>query len=98
LRYAVHIPDAEQSYLDGLPLSELAKEKVADFIDYAISQMDDAFRNDPINRLQPNKPYFQRSFLLYDVWGDRRFHLLNFVVNDEHAPYGVLIIVYVEHQ
>ncbi len=42
--------------------------------------------------------YFHRDLLLLDFWGDRQFHRIDFVVNDENAPIAVLIIVYVEHQ
>jgi hypothetical protein len=98
LPYFVHIPDTERAYLDSLPLSDTAKQRVEDFIDYAIAQVDDAFRNDPANRPQPNTPYFHRDLLLFDRWGDRRCHRLDFIVNDEHASAGVLLVVYVDHQ
>jgi hypothetical protein len=71
---------------------------VEDFINYAIADVDDAFRTDPANRTQPDTRYFQRQLLLFDAWGDGRFHRLDFFVNDEHAPHGVLLIVYVDHQ
>ena len=98
MSYFVHITDADRSYLAGLPLSDTAKEKVEDFIDYAIAQVGDAFRNDPANRTQPGGRYFHRDLLLLDVWGDGRAHRIDFVVNDEHAHVGVLIVVYVDHQ
>jgi hypothetical protein len=81
----------------SLPLSDRAKASVEDFIDYAIAQVDDAFRNAPAKRLGVGSPYFQRQLLLVDFWGDRRFHRLDFVINDEHAHYGVLLVVYVEY-
>ena len=96
--YFVHISDVDKTYLTGLPLSDRAKESVEDFIEYAIAQVPDAFRNDPANRLQPNTRYFHRDLLLLDVWGDRQYHRIDFVVNDEHASFGVLIVVYVDHQ
>jgi hypothetical protein len=98
LAYQVHISDADRAYLDGLPLSVTAKERVADFIDYAIAQVDDAFRNDPANRTHPDPRYFQRQLLLRDVWGDGTYHQILFVVDDAPAAYGALLIVYVDHQ
>jgi hypothetical protein len=56
LSYIVHISDADRAYLDNLPLSEDAKERVAGFIEYAIADVDDTFRNDPANRPDPGKP------------------------------------------
>ena len=98
MRYFVHITDNDRAYLSGLPLSDTAKERVEDFIDYAIARVDDAFRNDPANRTQPDTRYFQTQLVLFDKWGDRRFHRLDFFVNDENAASGVLIVVYVDHQ
>ena len=96
--YFVHITDADRAYLADLPLSATGKERVDDFIQYAIAQVDDAFRNDPANRTQPNTGYFHRDLLLLDVCGDGQYHRIDFVVDDEHAPFGVLIVVYVDHQ
>jgi hypothetical protein len=98
LPYWVHISDHDKAYLAGLPLSATAKERVDDFIEYAIANVDDAFRHDPANRTQPDPRYFQRHLLLFDQWGDRSIHKLDFYVNDERAPQGVLIIVYVDFQ
>ncbi len=96
--YFVHITDADRAYLNSLPLSDKAKERVEDFIEYAIAQVDDAFRNDPANRTRPDTGYFHTDLLLFDVWGDGQLHRINFVVDDEYAPIGVLIVVYVDHQ
>jgi hypothetical protein len=98
LPYFVHITEDDRAYLAALPLSDTAKERVEDFIEYAIAQVDDAIRNDSANRTQPNTRYFQRQLVLFDKWGDRRFHRLDFFVNDESAAQGVLIVVYVDHQ
>jgi hypothetical protein len=98
LPYFVHITDADRAYLASLPLSETAKERVEDFIEYAIAQVDDAFRNDPANRTQPHTGYFKRDLILLDVWGDGKCHRIEFIVNDEHVTVGVLIVAYVDHQ
>jgi hypothetical protein len=94
--YQVQIPDPVRAYLNGLPLSDTAKGRVEDFIDYALAQVDDAFRTDPANRTQPNTAYFQRVLILHDVWGDGRYHHILFVVNDSWAACGVLILVFVD--
>ena len=80
MAYLVHITDADRAYLAGLPLSETAKERIEDFIDYGIAQG------------------LLRDFLLLDKWGDGQLHRILFVISDEHAAAGVLVIVYVEHQ
>jgi hypothetical protein len=98
LPFLVHITNADRAYLAGLPLSETARERAEDFIDYAIAQVDDAFRNDPANRTQPNTRYFHRDLLRLDVGGDGKLHRIDFVVDDEHAAFGVLEVVYVDHQ
>ena len=98
MAYLVHITDADRAYLAGLPLSETAKERIEDFIDYGIAQVDDAVRNDPTNRTQPDGRYLLRDLLLLDKWGDGQLHRILFVISDEHAAAGVLVIVYVEHQ
>ena len=98
MAYIVHISEVDRAYLASLPLSERAKARVDDFIEYAIAQVEDAVRNDPANRIQPDAHYFHRDLLLLDFWGDRQLHRIDFVVNDENAPIGVLIVVYVDHQ
>lgn len=98
MAYHVHIEDRDQAYLDGLSLSDEAKGRLDDFIDYAIANVDDSFRNDPANRPFPNAPIFQLNFLFLDIWGDRRLHKITFHVSDEHAAVGVLLIVFVDHE
>jgi hypothetical protein len=98
LAYWLEIPDSEQAYLDGLPLFDSAKERIREFIGYALADVDDAFRLDPANRTHPDTRYFLRQLLLWDVSGDRRVHRLDFYVNDENADQGVLILVYVDCQ
>jgi hypothetical protein len=56
LSYHVHISDADRAYLDNLPLSDAAKERVDDFIGYAIADVADAFRLDAENRPNPDSP------------------------------------------
>src|SRR5579872_971065 len=98
LPYWVHLSDADRNYLKSLPPSDMAKEKVEDFIEYAIAQVDDDFRNESANRSQPDTRYFRRQLLLFDRWGDRRFHRLDFVISDANAPNGVLVVVYIDHE
>jgi hypothetical protein len=39
MAYKVHITDADRDYLNNLPLSEGAKQKVEDLIEYGIAQL-----------------------------------------------------------
>lgn len=98
--FIVHITDADRAYLDNLPLSDRGKGKVKDFIDYAIAQVDDASRLDPERRPWPNRPFFQRELLFMDrdTSGRTSFHKITFIVKDAAAPYGVLVIVHIDHE
>ena len=100
MAFLVHISDADRAYLDNLPLSERAKKKIDDFIDYAIAQVDDAYRMDPPNRPQLGGSYFQRDLLLLDgnASGQRTYHKVRFIIQDDHAAAGVLLVVFVDHQ
>lgn len=98
MAYYVHIEDGDHAYLDGLSLSDEAKGRLDDFIDYAIAKVDDSFRNDPANRPFPNASIFQLDFLILDSWGDSRIHKISFYVSDEHAAVGILLVVFVDHE
>ena len=100
MSYHLQISERDRTYLDGLPLSNAAREKIDDFIEYAIEQVDDGLRTNPENRPKANTPFFERVLLLMDedVAGNRSFHTLRFVINDAKAAFGVLILAYVEHQ
>lgn len=98
MAYYIHIEDRDQAYLDGLSLSDEAKGRLDDFIDYAIANVADAVRSDPANRPFSNSPIFQLDFLILDSWGDGRLHKIAFHVSDEHAAAGVLLIVFVDHE
>jgi hypothetical protein len=97
LPYQVDIPDAERAYLDGLPLSDEAKERINRFIEQVIADIPDAFRLSPENRLGPDSPYFLVRHLILDRWGDGQMHTLDFHVRDDTARFGVLLIVFVDH-
>jgi hypothetical protein len=94
----VHLTDADRAYLANLPLSARARAKLADFIDYALARVTDAFRTDPENRVGPNSSFFRRDFLIVDAWGDDRWHRIEFVVDDTHVADGRLLVVYIDHQ
>jgi hypothetical protein len=97
LPYQLDIPDAERAYLDNLPLSPEAKERVNRFVDQFIADVPDEFRLAPENRPNPNSPYFVLQYLISDRWGDGRIHRLDFHIRDDKAPFGVLFIVFVDH-
>jgi hypothetical protein len=96
LSYIVHISDADRAYLDALPFSEAGKQAIKDCIGYAIANVDDAFRNDPDNRLAPGAPYYVVQLILPDKAGITR--VVRFIVNDSGASYGALVLVYVDYQ
>jgi hypothetical protein len=47
--------------LAELQVETLTKDRVNDLIEYAIKQVDDAFRQDPAHRTQPDARYFVLS-------------------------------------
>jgi hypothetical protein len=96
--YDLQIDDATQAYLDNLPLSDAAKARVWDCIDYGIRNVSDAFRNDPANRpYGPGSTYFFLRFILLDRDGDQQIHILDFTIDDAHASAGVLLLAFVDH-
>ena len=95
--FHIHIPDAEQAYLDGLPLSPEAKERVNRFVEGVIANISDQFRLDPANRADPSKPYFRIRQVIVDIWGDGSEHSIDFHVRDDKVAFGVLLIVFIDH-
>jgi hypothetical protein len=93
LSFDLDIPDHEEAYWDRLPLSSQAKERVRGHV----ATVSDEFRLDPENRLGPNSPYFKITHIIWDFWGDRRVHAIDFCIRDDRAVAGVLIVVYIEH-
>jgi hypothetical protein len=96
--YDLQLSDYWQNYLENLPVSDNAKDKLSDFLEYGIASVSDSFRNDPDNRPWPDKPYFRRTFFILDTdtSGSLVNHLIDFVVQDDTAPYGVLVIVWID--
>jgi hypothetical protein len=97
LPYDIQLRPTEQAYLDHIGLSPRASASLDSFIDFGLAKVSDDFRNDPTNRPSPGKPFFVRDFFLVDIWGDERWHRVEFTVDDSHASQGVLVIVYVNH-
>jgi hypothetical protein len=97
LPYNVDISDAERAYLANLPLSAKAKDRLRLFIVTFLENVPDPFRLDPLNRPAAGKPYFLVQHIIRDIWGDGRLHLVDFYVRDDGAPFGVLLIVYIDH-
>ena len=95
--YQVDISDADRAYLDGLPLSREAKERIDRFVEQFIANVPDEFRLDPANRPDPAAPYFRVQHILLDVWGDHRVHTVDFYIQDDAAPFGILLIVFIDH-
>jgi hypothetical protein len=97
LPYHIYISDREQAYLDSLPLSPEAKERINRFVEQFIAQVPDDFRLDNANRPIPGAPYFLVQHIILDIWGDGRIHAVDFHIRDDSAPVGVLLIVFVDH-
>jgi hypothetical protein len=97
LPFHIHLPDSEQAYLDNLPLSATAKERLNQFIGDFIANVSDEFRADPINRRGPNPHYFVVQHVLLDVWGDNAVHTVDFHIQDDRAEFGVLLIGFIDH-
>ncbi len=95
--YHLHISDTDRAYLDGLPLSWEAKKRIAESVEEFLVNVSDDFRLDPENRPHPDKPYFLVRHLILDQWGDGRMHTIDFHVRDDSAPFGVLLIVFIDH-
>jgi len=56
----------------------------------------DFYRNDETRRLASGSSYFWYQILIKDDEGDGRMRLFSFVVNDEPAGYGVLLVEFVQ--
>jgi hypothetical protein len=97
LSFHIDIPVAERAYLDGLPLSPQAKERLDRFVEEFIADIPDEFRLNPENRLSPDSPYFLVQHIILDIWGDHGVHAIDFYVRDDKARFGALLIVFIEH-
>jgi hypothetical protein len=100
--FFLHITDADRAYIDSMPLSPQAWQRVEDFIETGIMGIEDGFRLDPANRPGgPGEPLFEVRQVLCDVWGDRHVCVIRYVVAGTRrvaeAVFGVLTLVYVEH-
>jgi hypothetical protein len=98
LAFHVHITHADESYLNNLPLSPEAKRRVWYFVETQLAELPDDFRLDPANRLAPDQPFFRIRHLIKDIHGDGKIHTIDFYVQDDKAEFGVLLVVFVDHQ
>jgi hypothetical protein len=96
LPFHIHISDAEQAYLDNLPLSAEAKRRINQFVDQFVTNVSDEFRLDPLNRSSPDSSSFLVQYILLDVWGDGRVHTIDLHVRDDQVQFGVLQIVFID--
>ncbi len=96
--FEIYIPEAERAYLDGLPLSSEAKDRINRFIEQHVANASDGFRLDPENRPRPDSPYFVIRHVILDRWGDGRMHTVDFHIRDDAVRYGVLAIVFIDHR
>jgi hypothetical protein len=91
------MPDGERAYLDDLPLSPQAKERIDRFVEEFIAEIPDEFRLNAENRLSPDSPYFRVQYIILDRWGDGRAHAIDFYVRDDMAKFGALLMVFIDH-
>lgn len=96
MRYFVHITEADSAYLDALPLSSEARQRLRRLLIETIASTPDEIRLDPASRDPNGGPYFWRDMLILDQWGDQRSHILQAVISDAAAAFGVLQVVYLE--
>ncbi len=97
MAYFVDITEDDERYLDSLPLSKEARNRIQNFLVNTIGNVADAIRNDPGNRHEGSDQYFWSQFVILDAWGDNRSHRIDVIINDAAAAHGVLRIVYIEH-
>src|SRR5438105_994333 len=94
--YQVHMEERDQRFLDGIPLTDRAREALRDFITYGLAGVTDEFRLDPANRVGN---YFRRDLTLVDEdsQGVKRCNQFDFTVDDTPAYTGWLIVLSVDH-
>lgn len=97
MAYAMNVSAKQQEYILRLPLSDEAKNVIRKYIKSVITNVSDEYRNDPARRPRPDSPYFQMRLNFQDMWGDLKYHIVDFVVNDA-VKFGVLDLVWVDHQ
>src|SRR5260370_27551919 len=97
LPFHIDIRDIERAYLDSLPLSPQAKERLDRFVEEFIAEIPDEFRLNPDNRLGSDSPHFRIHHIILDRWGDGRVHAIDFFVRDDKAKFGALLIVFIDH-
>jgi hypothetical protein len=63
--YDLQLSDYWQNYLENLPVSDIAKEKLSDFLEYGIASVNDGFRNDPDAARGPTSHFSGGRFLFW---------------------------------
>lgn len=97
MSFHLHISEAERAYLDRLPLSPEAKERISQFVEQFVANVPDEFRLNPENRLKPDGPFFLVQYIVLDRSGDGRMHTIDFHIRDDKAEFGILLIVFIDH-
>ena len=87
--YKIDVPGPQKQVLRNLPLSREGKIKVWVYLHLNIAQVPDAFRADPANRYPVGSRFFKMQLIFRDR---KRFRLIEFVIDDSAAVYGVLKI------
>ena len=98
MAYAVNVSVKQEEYILHLALSDEARNVVRKYIKSVIGNVSDEYRSDPARRPRPGAPFFAMRLGFQDLWGDLKYHIVDFVVNDSGAKFGVLDLVWVDHQ
>jgi hypothetical protein len=91
--FALEIPEHVAAYLDGLPVSQRVRERIADTL-AAVENLGAEYRANAANRY-PNSTLLRYSYVFLD--DDRRIHTITFGIDDSPAIYGVLRIPHARH-
>lgn len=98
MAYAINVSAKQEEYILQLPLSDEGKNLIRKYIQSVIANVSDEYRTDPARRPKPDAPFFQMRLAFQDLWGDLKYHVVDFVANDAAAKFGVLDLVWVDHQ
>ena len=93
MAFDLDIPDHIATYLEGLQVSQVVREKIADALQF-VANLPAEYRANAANRY-PNSTLLRFSSVFTDE--DRRIHTITFGIDDSPAIYGVLRIPHARH-
>jgi hypothetical protein len=93
--YAVVILDEARDYVLGLEqLTVAGREKVLADLAQHLARYGDTHRANQSLRLGHESYCFRLEWAFLD---EGRGHRIDFIVSDEHAPFGVLVVAYADY-